>query len=136
MVYITAPLRGLAAWHALGKSPSNEWLSCCDAQEGGGLFAQGGQVTLTWGTLVHINSATARAHIDPPATSNPPSPKVALCVANTFTVAQGMGANVQVNAGEVVYRLPAPPGYWLSSGKCEVYRDSCGTSDREEDKAC
>ena len=49
---------------------------------------------------------------------------------------QGTGANVQVNAGEVVYRLPAPPGYWLSSGKCEVYRAACGTSNSEEDNDC
>ena len=41
-----------------------------------------------------------------------------------------------MNAGEVVYRLPAPPGYWLSSGKCEVYRAACGTSNSEEDNDC
>ena len=41
-----------------------------------------------------------------------------------------------MNAGEVVYRLPAPPGYWLSSGKCEVYRAACGTSNSQGDKDC
>ena len=62
---------------------------------GGGVYISGGKTTLST-TLIHGNAAS-----------------------------EGGGANLNLRAGLLYYRLPAPPGYWLPNAFCQVYREAC-----------
>lgn len=45
------------------------------------------------------------------------------------TATEGMGANLNPQAGLLYYSLPTPPGYWLPNAFCQVYRQACPTND-------
>ena len=38
------------------------------------------------------------------------------------------GSTLAIRGGTDLYMLPAPPGRWVATATCEVYREACDTT--------
>ena len=43
----------------------------------------------------------------------------------------GNVTNILPEAGQLYYKLPTPPGYWLPNSKCFANREPCSSNDNE-----